>query len=132
MGRLNRPSDNYCTAQPKVKGFQLSQGTLLQKGIQMNISAISQQPNLTTQTQIKPTPSLKSQLGQLDFSHTLAELDLDGDGQISQQEFDFYRSSKAARGEFIPTDGPNEVRNGGENINSVKEALFHKAMEKGQ
>jgi hypothetical protein len=42
----------------------------------------------------------------LDFSQVLEELDSDGNGEISEQEFADYRSAKQARGEFIPAEGP--------------------------
>ena len=95
----------------------------------MIISAATQLPNSTTSD---PSPvALKDQMGQLDFSQVLKELDLDGDGRISDQEFDVYRSGKAARGEFIPADGPGNQGAGNNTASDITETLFHKAMENG-
>ncbi|GAA4229285.1 hypothetical protein GGQ68_001400 [Sagittula marina] len=41
-----------------------------------------------------------------DASRIVQELDTDGDGTISDQEFAFYRAGKQARGEFVPASGP--------------------------
>ncbi|WIY25965.1 EF-hand domain-containing protein [Parasedimentitalea psychrophila] len=95
----------------------------------MIISTATPLPNATT-----PAPSpvtLESHAGQLDFSHMLKELDLDGDGQISDQEFGSYRAAKAARGEFVPADGPGNQGTGNKAASELAEILFHKAMENG-
>ena len=93
----------------------------------MIVSAATQLPNNTA-----PDPSpvaLKDQLGRLDFSQILKDLDLDGDGQISDQEFDAYRTAKAARGEFIAADGPGNQGAGNTAVSDITETLFRKAME---
>ncbi|PCJ09025.1 MAG: hypothetical protein COB16_05595 [Rhodobacteraceae bacterium] len=97
----------------------------------MNISTAASLPTTTT----APAPSpvgLKDHLGQLDFSHVLKELDLDGDGQVSDQEFDVYRAAKAARGEFIAADGPSDLKTGRHSASEVTETLFREVMENRQ
>ncbi len=95
----------------------------------MNISATTPVTNTTPPAATNQAIALKDHLGQLDFSQALKELDLDGDGQVSDQEFDFYRAGKAARGEFIPADGPNDQTTGRKAASDMTETLFHKAME---
>ena len=95
----------------------------------MNISATTSVANNTPPAAANQPIALKDQLGQLDFSQVLKELDLDGDGQVSDQEFDFYRAGKAARGEFIPADGPDNQTTGRKVASDMSETLFHKAME---
>ncbi|OUS35017.1 hypothetical protein A9Q94_14140 [Rhodobacterales bacterium 56_14_T64] len=96
----------------------------------MTISATTSLANNTPPAAANQPIALKDQLGQLDFSQVLKELDLDGDGQISDQEFDFYRAGKAARGEFVPADGPDGQATGRKAASDMTETLFHKAMEK--
>ncbi len=96
----------------------------------MSISATTSVANTTLPAAANQPITLKDQLGQLDFSNVLKELDLDGDGQVSDQEFDFYRAGKAARGEFIPADGPGGQDSGRKSASDMTETLFHKAMEK--
>jgi|GEM_PF-2176813 len=95
----------------------------------MNISATTSAANTNASVTTNQPIVLKDTLGQLDFSQVLKELDLDGDGQISDQEFDFYRAGKAARGEFISADGPGGQDTGRKSANDMTETLFHKAME---
>lgn len=41
-----------------------------------------------------------------DASEALKGLDTDGDGTVSEAEFAFYRAQKAARGQYVPGEGP--------------------------
>jgi len=99
------------------------------KDAKMNISATTSLANNTPPAAANQPIALKDQLDQLDFSQVLKELDLDGDGTVSDQEFDFYRAGKAASGEFIPADGPDSQTTGRKAAGDMTETLFHKAME---
>jgi len=72
-------------------------------------------------------------IGDLDFSQfyeqLLAGLDSDGDRQISDQEWANYRASKAARGEYIPADGPTQHSHQSMDTRAITETLFRAAMK---
>ncbi|MFV1462626.1 hypothetical protein VWY34_07195 [Phaeobacter sp. JH20_02] len=75
-----------------------------------------------------------SDIGDVDFSQfyeqLLADLDSDGDRQISDQEWAAYRAGKAARGEYVASPGPSEASAYPQLVDSrnLTETLFRKAL----
>jgi len=68
----------------------------------------------------------------LDFSQVLQELDSDGDGEISEQEFADYRSAKQASGEYIPMDGPATSAARNAPVDNIIQNLFQSALDDDQ
>lgn len=96
----------------------------------MDISTTTLKQTTAAQT-ARPSPTvLIDQMGHLDFSHLLKGLDLNNDGQISDQEFDTYRAGKTARGEFSAAEGPANQNLNKIPAREVTEALFHQTLEK--
>lgn len=95
----------------------------------MNISTTAIHAASTPQPQAASTKTQIDQMGPLDFSHLFEELDLDGDGEISDQEFDLYRAGKAASGEYIPADGPDDANSERHSTNELTESLFREVLE---
>ena len=94
----------------------------------MNISTTNVLPGAPPSAPTAKPVSLQDQADKIDFSHLLKELDLDGDGRISDHEFDVYRSAKTAKGEFVAADGPGG-ENPGQAAGDVTETLFREVME---
>ncbi|APG48158.1 hypothetical protein [Phaeobacter porticola] len=75
-----------------------------------------------------------SDIGDVDFSQfyeqLLADLDSDGDRQISDQEWASYRASKAARGEYIASPGSDTASDAPQVVDSrtLTETLFRAAF----
>ncbi|GLO71526.1 hypothetical protein MACH17_30430 [Phaeobacter inhibens] len=75
-----------------------------------------------------------SDIGDVDFSQfyeqLLADLDSDGDRQISDQEWASYRAGKAARGEYIASPGPDAASDAPQLVDSrtLTETLFRAAL----
>ncbi|MFS4582265.1 hypothetical protein [Phaeobacter sp. C3_T13_0] len=75
-----------------------------------------------------------SDIGEIDFSQfyeqLLADLDSDGDRQISDQEWAAYRADKQARGEFSPSPVKTNTGNGPQVLDSrtLTETLFRDAL----
>ncbi|MDO6756229.1 hypothetical protein Q4598_08305 [Phaeobacter inhibens] len=75
-----------------------------------------------------------SDIGDVDFSQfyeqLLADLDSDGDRQISDQEWATYRAGKVAHGEFVAAPGPSDTGDGAQLVDSraLTETLFRKAL----
>ncbi|AXT36359.1 hypothetical protein D1820_15985 [Phaeobacter sp. LSS9] len=75
-----------------------------------------------------------SDIGDVDFSQfyeqLLADLDSDGDREISDQEWAAYRAGKAARGEFVAAQGPSDSGEAPQVVDSrsLTETLFRKAL----
>jgi hypothetical protein len=84
------------------------------------------------QTQTATDTVALADIGALDFSQILQELDSDGDGEISEQEFADYRSAKQASGEYIPMDGPGTSAARNAPVDNIIQNLFQSALDDDQ